>query len=165
MIMDERIHESVFIADKAVVTGDVYIGEESSIWFNCTVRGDRGSIRIGRCSNIQDNAVIHVDEGYPTVIGDNVTVGHGTVLHGCTVADSTLIGMGAIILNGAVIGKNCVIGAGALVPQNMIIPNDSLVIGCPGKIIRRVTAEEYQSNLHNAKVYVEEAKQYKSRQE
>lgn len=157
----DDIHESVFIADKAVVLGAVRVEEDSSIWFNCTVRGDRDAVRIGRRSNVQDNAVVHVDEGYPVHIGNDVTIGHGAILHGCTVEDNTLIGMGSIILNGAIIGKNCVLGAGALVTQNMIIPDNSLVIGCPGKIIRKVTEEEVQANLHNASEYVKEAKKYK----
>lgn len=156
-----KIHESTFIAEGAVVLGNIAVGEESSIWFHTTVRADLERIVIGKGSNIQDNAVVHVDTGFPVHIGDNVTVGHGAIIHGCIIEDNTLIGMGAIILNGAKIGKNCIIGAGALVTQNTIIPDNSLVVGSPAKVMRKVTEAEKQSNLHNAAVYVEEGKQYK----
>lgn len=157
-----KIHESAYIADGAVVLGDVSIGEESSIWFHVTIRGDRGGIIIGSRSNIQDNAVVHVDEGFPVYIGDGVTVGHGAVIHGCKIEDNTLVGMGAIILNGARIGRNCIVGAGALIPQNMIIPDNSLVIGFPAKIMRQVTPQEVKSNRFNADAYVEEGRKYKT---
>ncbi len=156
-----EIHESVYIADGAVVLGDVCIGEESSVWFHTTIRADRGGIRIGKGSNIQDNAVVHVDEGFPVYIGNHVTVGHSAVIHGCKIDDNTLIGMGAVILNGAKIGKNCIIGAGALVTQNMIVPDNSLVIGTPAKIMRHLTAQEMEANLSNAKEYIEESRKYK----
>ncbi len=155
-----EIHKSVYIADGAIVLGDVTIGEESSIWFHVTIRADRGEIRIGSRSNIQDNVVIHVDEGFPVSIGDGVTVGHGAVIHGCSIADNALIGMGAIILNGAKIGKNCIVGAGALIPQNMILPDNSLAIGCPAKIMRQVTPQEAESNRFNAEEYVKEGRKY-----
>ncbi len=156
-----KIHESAFIAEGAVVLGNITVGEESSVWFHSTVRADRESVTIGKRSNIQDNAVVHVDAGFSVYIGDNVTVGHGAIIHGSIIEDNTLIGMGAIILNGAKVGKNCIIGAGALVTQNMMIPDSSLVVGNPGKVMRKVTEEEKQSNLHNATVYVEEGKHYK----
>lgn len=157
------IHENSYIADGAIVLGNVSVGEESSIWFHSTVRADRAEIIIGNRSNIQDNAVVHVDEGFPVHIGNNVTIGHGAVIHGCRINDNTLIGMGAIILNGARIGENCVIGAGALVTQNMIIPDNSLVIGCPAKIMRQVTAEEVRGNLSNADEYVKESLEYRNK--
>lgn len=157
-----RIHESAYIADGAVVMGNVSVGEESSIWFHSTIRADRNAIVIGSRSNIQDNAVVHVDEDFPVHIGDHVTIGHSAVVHGCCIGDNTLVGMGAIILNGARIGKNCVIGAGALVTQNMLIPDNSLVIGCPGKVVRQVTEEECQANQHNAAEYVEVSRHYKA---
>lgn len=159
-----KIHESAYIADGAVVLGEVSIGEDCSVWFNSTVRADRASIVMGKGSNIQDNAVVHVDEGFPVHIGDNVTIGHGAIVHGCEIQDNTLVGMGAIILNGAKIGKNCMIGAGALVTQNAQIPDNSLVVGCPGKVLRQVTEAEIASNLHNATEYVEEGKKYKAAQ-
>ena len=159
---EARFHESAFIAEGAIVLGDVTLGEDCSIWFNATVRADRAAIVIGNRSNIQDNAVLHVENSFPVHIGENVSIGHGAIVHGSTVEDNTLIGMGAIILNGARIGKNCIIGAGALVPQNMVVPDNSLLVGCPGKIMRKVTEEEVQSNLHNAMEYAEEGKSYKN---
>lgn len=156
-----KVHESAYIADGAVVFGDVFIGEESSVWFHTTIRADRGEIRIGKGSNIQDNTVVHVDEGFPVHIGDYVTVGHGAVLHGCKIEDNTLVGMGAIILNGAKIGRNCIVGAGALVTQNMIVPDNSLVIGAPAKVMRQITGQEAESNLFNAKEYIKESRKYK----
>jgi len=149
--------ENRFIAPGAVVLGDVYLEENVSIWYNATVRGDREPIRIGKGSNIQDNCVVHVDAGYPVTIGENVTVGHGAILHGCIVGDNSLIGMGAILLNGCKIGKNCIVAAGALITQGTVVPDGSLVMGNPGKVKRAVTAEEIQGNIRNAKLYVEEA--------
>ena len=154
------IHESAFIAPGAIVLGDVTIEEDCGIWYHATVRGDRAPIRIGRASNIQDNCVVHVDAEHPVTIGANVTVGHGAILHGCTIEDNTLIGMGAILLNGCHIGRNCIIAAGALITQNTVIPDNSLVLGNPGKIKREVTKEEVTSILQNALHYVEEAKRY-----
>ena len=134
-----QIHDTAFIAPGAVALGDVTNGENSGIWYNAVVRGDRDSIVIGRESNIQDNAVVHLGSGYPVEIGDHVTIGHGAIIHGCK------------------IGKNCIIGAGALVTQNVEIPDNSLVIGNPGKVKRAVTEEEIRWNLKNAHIYVEEA--------
>lgn len=157
--MEDQItmHGTCYIAKEAVVKGQVEIGAQSSIWYNATVRGDTEPISIGKGTNIQDNAVIHVGRGYPVSIGDGVTIGHSAVVHGCSVGDNTLIGMGAIILNGATIGKNCMIGAGALVTQNMQIPDGSLAFGNPAKIRRPLTEEEIQSNRDNAAKYCVEA--------
>lgn len=152
-----KIHESAFIAPGAVVLGDVTIGEHVGIWYHTTIRGDRASITIGKNSNIQDNCVIHVGVGYPVEIGEGVTVGHSAIVHGSKVGDSTLVGMGAILMNGSVIGRNCIIGAGALVTQNMVIPDDSVVLGSPGKVVRQVTAKDIEANKHNADLYVQEA--------
>lgn len=143
-----------YIAEGAVVKGKVQMGEDVSIWYNATVRGDSAEIKIGDCTNVQDNAVIHVDTHYPTTIGSGVTIGHGAIVHGCTVGDNTLIGMGAIILNGASIGENCIIGAGALVTQNTTIPAGSLAFGNPAKVIRSLTPEEIESNQQNAQHYI-----------
>lgn len=158
-----RIHESAYIAEGAVIMGEVSIGEESSIWFHSTVRADRAGVTIGNRSNIQDNTVIHVDEGFPVHIGNNVTIGHGAVIHGCRINDNTLIGMGTVILNGARIGYNCVVGAGSLITQNMIIPDNSLAIGCPAKVMRQVTEEEIRGSRDNAEEYVKEGQEYKNR--
>ena len=122
-----EIAESVFVAPDAVILGDVHIGEDCSIWFHTVIRAEDAAVRIGRGSNIQDNAVVHVDKGHPVTIGNQVTVGHGAIVHGCQIGDNTLIGMGAILLNGSIIGKNCIIGAGALVTQNTIVPDNSMV--------------------------------------
>ena len=148
-----------FIAPGAIVLGEVTIGEDVGIWYHATVRGDRAPIVIGERSNIQDNAVVHVDAEHAVIIGKNVTIGHGAIIHGCEVGDNTLIGMGAIIMNGARIGKNCIVGAGALVTQNAKIPDNSLVLGNPAKIKREVTEEEIAANLRNAESYVKEARQ------
>lgn len=157
-----NIHENTFVAPGAVVLGKVTLSEECSVWYNATVRGDRERVIINKGSNVQDNAVVHVEDGYGVVIGRGVTIGHGAIVHGCNIDDNTLIGMGAIILNGAKIGKNCIIGAGALVTQNTIIPDNSLVIGNPGKVLRQVSENEIQTNRHNAQAYIEESKEYKS---
>lgn len=155
----KQIHETAFIAPGAVVLGDVTLGADVGIWYNASVRGDRGSVVIGRGSNIQDNAVVHLDSGHPVVIGENVTVGHGAIVHGCVIGDNSLIGMGAIIMNGAQIGENCIVGAGALVTQDMQVPDNSLVLGSPARVKRSVTEEEIAANLHNAQLYVEEARE------
>ena len=154
-----KIHPTAYIAPGAVVLGDVTVGEDVGIWYNAVVRGDRGPIVIGRGSNIQDNAMVHLDDPYPVMIGENVTVGHGAIVHGCTVGDNSLIGMGAILMNGAHIGKNCIVAAGALVTQHADIPDGSLVMGSPAKVKRAVTEEELAGSLRNAARYVEEARE------
>lgn len=156
---------SYYIAEGAIVRGQVEIGDGVSIWYNTTVRGDREPISLGNNTNVQDNAVIHVDTDYPTVIGQGVTIGHGAIVHGCRVDDNSLIGMGAIIMNGATIGKNCIIAAGAIVTQNMAVPDNSLVVGSPGKVRRQVTEEEVQSIRDNASHYVMEGEKQLMRQE
>ena len=155
------IDASAFVAPGAAIYGDVTIGKDCSIWFHATVRGERAPICIGDGSNIQDNCVVHVDAGHDVVIGKNVTVGHGAIVHGCKIGDNTLVGMGAIILNGAVIGKSCIVGAGALVTQNTIVPDGSMVLGSPAKVKRSVTAEEVAASIINAGHYAEEGKEYK----
>lgn len=156
------IDKTVFIADGARVLGDVEIGKNSSVWFNAVIRADLSDIKIGEGSNIQDNAVIHTSKDFGVRIGDNVTVGHGAIVHGCTVKNNVMIGMGAIVLNGAVIEENCIIGAGALVTQGKVIPAGSLVFGNPAKIVRNLTDQEIRSITDNAASYVEEAEQYKN---
>lgn len=156
-----KIHEEAFIAQGAVVLGDVTVEENASVWFHATVRGDRASVTIGKGSNVQDNCVLHVEPSHPVVIGENVTIGHSAIIHGAVIGDNTLIGMGAILMNGCRIGKNCVIGAGALITQNTIVPDNSLVLGNPGKVKREVTADEMKANIRNAAHYVTEAQEYK----
>ncbi len=156
-----QIDSTAFIAPGAVVLGDVVIGEDCSIWFHAVIRAEDAPIRIGKGSNVQDNAVVHEDAGHPVTIGEYVTIGHGAIVHGCEIGDHTLVGMGAIILNGARIGQNCVIGAGALVTQNAVIPDNSLVIGSPAKVKREVTAEDVEHSMQNALHYVEMGQAYK----
>ena len=155
------IDETAFIAEGARIIGDVTIGEGSSVWFNAVVRGDEYPITIGRHSNIQDNAVVHVGEGFSCTIGDEVSIGHGAIVHGCEVGDGTLIGMGAIILNGAKIGKSCIIGAGALISEGKEIPDNSVVIGVPGKVVRQMREEDFESRRRNIAVYVKAAREYR----
>ena len=147
--------KQIFIAPGAYVGGDVTLGNQIGIWYNAVVRGDSGSITIGDKSNIQDNCTIHTDPGYNVVIGKKVTIGHNAIVHGCTIGDNTIVGMGSILLNGAVIGKNCIIGAGALVTGKTVIPDNSLAFGNPAKVIRQLTDDEIESNHKNALHYVE----------
>ena len=149
--------EAAFIAPNAVVQGEVSIGKDVGIWYHATVRADRAPITIGEGTNVQDNAVLHVGIGFPLSLGRNVTIGHGAIVHGCTVGDGSLIGMGAIVMNGSRIGRNCIIGAGTVVTQGVEVPDNSLVLGNPGRIKRAVTEEEIAQNLENARFYVEEA--------
>jgi carbonic anhydrase/acetyltransferase-like protein (isoleucine patch superfamily) len=153
--MKEMRH--IYKADESCIIGNVEMGENVNVWYHATIRADLDKITIGTGTNIQDNVVLHVDDGYPLRIGDYVTVGHGAILHGCTVGNNTVIGMGAIVLNSAVIGENCIIGAGALITQNCRIPDCSVVLGNPGKVYRNVTEEEILHNRENAIHYVKEA--------
>ena len=157
------IDPSVFLAEGCRVTGTVTIGKDSSIWYNCVLRGDVDSITIGSCTNVQDLTLIHVDAGSPVVIGDHVTIGHSSVIHGCTIGDGSLIGMGSIILSGAKIGKDCLIGAGALVTGGMEIPDGSVVFGSPAKIRRAITEKELEINRYSAEHYMLLAEEHKNR--
>ena len=159
-----KIHESVYLAKGSAVIGDVTIGEDSAVWYNAVVRGDETPIRIGKRTNIQDNAVLHGDENHPLTIGDGVTVGHGAILHSCTVGDNVLIGMGAIVLNDAVIGDNSIIGAGALVTQRMQIPAGSIAFGNPAKVAKQASEEAIAGNRENAEIYVRLAREAKNRE-
>ncbi|MBY3987834.1 gamma carbonic anhydrase family protein [Rhodococcus fascians] len=148
------IAPDAWIAPGAVVVGDVTIGAESSIWYNAVLRGDNTSIVVGSRTNIQDGCVVHADEGSPAILGNSVTVGHNTTLHGCTIADNTLVGMGSTIMNGADIGADCIIGAGTLVPQGMSVPDRSLVVGAPAKISRTLSDDEFEHLAGSADDYV-----------
>jgi len=147
-----KIHEDSWVAPDANLIGQVVIEQGASVWFGSTIRAEHDEIRVGVGTNVQENCVMHIDPGYPLTIGENCTIGHKVMLHGCTIGDNTLVGMGAIILNGAKIGKNCLIGAGALITENKEIPDNSLVMGSPGKVVRTVDAATveslYQSALH-----------------
>lgn len=149
-----------FVATGAIVRGDVVTGDEVGIWFNAVIRSDNRKIRIGKGTNIQDNAVIHVEHDSDTVIGEYVTIGHGAIVHGCTVGDNTTIGMGATVMSYAKIGKNCIVGAGALVTMGTEVPDGSLVMGAPAKVRRMLTEEEIQQNAFNAQYYINETKMY-----
>ena len=159
-IMPE-IDESVFVAESADIIGDVKIGKNSSVWYNTVHRGDELAIRIGENTNIQDGTVVHVGLDVDTVIGDNVTVGHNALVHGCKIGNNSLVGMGAIVLNGAEIGEFCMIGAGALVTQNKKFPDGMLIIGSPAKAVRELTEEEKQSLIKSADDYCANAQKHK----
>lgn len=157
----KMIDKSVFIADGAKVIGDVEICKNGSVWFNAVIRADLGSVKIGENSNVQDNAVVHTSKDFGVQIGDNVTIGHSAIVHGCTVGNNVLIGMGAIVLDGAVIEDNCIIGAGTLVTHGKVIPAGSLAFGNPVKVVRQLTDDEIRSITDNAISYAEKAKNYK----
>ncbi|OZB80014.1 gamma carbonic anhydrase family protein [Microbacterium sp. 13-71-7] len=147
------IDPTAFLAAGARVIGSVTIGEASSVWYNAVLRADSDTITIGVGSNAQDNVSVHVDEGHPVLIGDDVSIGHNAVVHGCTIGDGSLIGMGAVVLSGAVIGSECLIAGGALVLSGMEVPDGSLVAGVPAKIRRALTASEREGLRENARVY------------
>ena len=157
-----RIAASAWVADSAQVMGEVEIGENSSLWFGAIVRGDTETIRIGDNTNIQDGSVLHADVGMPLTIGNNVTVGHQVMLHGCTVGDGALIGIGAIGLNGAKIGKGCIVGAGALVTEGKEFPDGSMILGSPAKAVRELTPAQKEGLIKSAIHYVENAELYKT---
>ncbi|HLC19070.1 MAG TPA: gamma carbonic anhydrase family protein [Thermodesulfobacteriota bacterium] len=155
------VHETVFIEESARVIGDVHIGEFSSVWFNSVVRGDVHYIRIGRRTNVQDNCTLHVTKAvYPLVLGDEITVGHGVVLHGCTIRDRCLIGMGAIILDNAEVGEDSIIGAGSVVAEGTKVPPGSLVLGVPGRVVRELRPEEKERIRRSAENYIGYARDY-----
>ena len=149
-----QIDGSVYVAPTAVVTGEVTLAAQCSVWHGAVVRADEAPISIGARTNIQDNAVVHVSSGQPVVMGEGVTVGHSAIVHGCTVGDNTLIGMGAIVLDGAVVGRDCIIGAGALVTKHTVIPDGSVVFGSPARVRHPMDAEAIAQNRRNAQVYV-----------
>jgi len=143
-----------WIAPNAVVVGKVTLKKNASVWFGCTVRGDNEDIIIGENSNVQDGSVLHTDWESPLIIGTNVTIGHMVMLHGCTIGDNSLIGIGSIVMNGVKIGKNCLIGANCLITEGKEIPDNSLVLGAPGKIVREVTPQQARGNTVSATSYV-----------
>lgn len=148
-----RLHPTVRMAETAVAAGDVTAGAGVSFWYGAVARGDLAPISIGEKTNIQDNAVLHAGEGNPLRIGAGVTVGHAAILHGCTVGDGSVVGMGAILLNGCVVGRECLIAAGALVPQGAVIPPRSLAMGSPAKVVRPLREEEISALAANAREY------------
>ena len=150
-----------YVADNAVVVGSVILGHGASVWFNSVVRGDNDLITIGEGTNIQDAAVLHVDEGVPLVLGADVSVGHQATLHGCTVEDGALVGISAVVLNHAVIGRGSLVGAGALVPEGKVIPERSLAVGTPARVVRTLTEEDAAGIERIARHYVEKARWYR----
>jgi carbonic anhydrase/acetyltransferase-like protein (isoleucine patch superfamily) len=152
--------KDVWIADTARVFGQVTLGDECSVWFGAVLRGDGDKITIGNQTNVQENAVVHVDPEFPAVIGNNCIIGHGAIVHGATLGNHVLVGMHATVLNGAKVGNYCIIGAHALVTEGAIIPDYSIVTGIPGKVIKQLTAEQIKKVERNAEVYVELGKQY-----
>ena len=145
---------STYIASNAIVVGDVTLGENVNIWYNAVLRGDSGAIAVGAGTNIQDGCILHEQ----TAVGKNCTIGHGAIVHGCTVGDNCVIGMGAIVLNGAVIGNNCIVGAGALVTGKMNAPDGSMILGSPAKVVKELTEAQIEENAHSAAHYVALAK-------
>ena len=159
-----KIHDSAFVADYVALIGDVTLGENVSVWFNTTLRGDVGSITIGSSANVQENSTLHMSHDGQIIIEENVTIGHGCIIHGATIRKNALIGMGTTILDGAEIGEGALIGAGSLVPPGKVIPPGVLALGSPVKVIRELTTEELQGNIDNAIDYQEKAVIYKEMQ-
>ena len=157
-----RMADSAWVADSAQVMGNVVLAEDSSVWFGATLRGDTETITVGRGSNVQDGSVMHADIGYPLTVGDNVTVGHMVMLHGCTIGDESLIGIGATVLNGATIGKNCLVGAGSLVTEGKTFPDGSMIMGTPAKVVKTLTPEQIEGLRRSAQHYVENAQRYRT---
>lgn len=155
--------EHHFVAENASVIGAVTLEENVSVWFNAVLRGDIEPIHIGANSNVQDGAVLHTDPGSPLHVGEHVTIGHMAMLHGCTVGSGSLIGINAVLLNNCVIGKNCLIGANALVTEGKVVPDNSLVVGAPGRIIRQLSEEEIAAMHENTLHYVEQMLHYRER--
>jgi carbonic anhydrase/acetyltransferase-like protein (isoleucine patch superfamily) len=151
-----------FAAPTAAVIGKVHFGQDSSVWWGATLRGDNELISLGAGCNVQDNAVIHTDMGSPATLHAGVTVGHLAMLHGCTIGENSLIGIGAIILNGAVIGKNCIIGAGSLIAEGKQIPDGSLVLGSPGRVLRALAPEEIERLKQSSAHYIEKSRLYRT---
>lgn len=160
---DKQVHlpDNYFVAESAIVIGNVSLGKDVSIWFNAVIRGDSELIVIGEECNIQDGAVLHTDPGYPMTLGKGVTVGHKASLHGCNVGDYSLVGINAVVLNGAKIGSHCVIGANSLVTENMEIPDGSLVMGSPAKIKRNLSLEQQMALELKAQYYVQNGQRFK----
>ena len=161
--MRPDIHETAWIADDANIIGNVELKEDSSIWFCATIRGDNEIVVVGKGTNIQENTVMHTDIGFPLTIGENCTIGHKVMLHGCEIGNNSLIGMGTVILNGAKIGDNCLIGAGALITENKVIPDGSLVMGAPGKIVRQLDDAAIARLIQSALHYRENAARFRKK--
>ena len=156
------LHDTAWVADSAQIMGNVTLAEDCSVWFGVVIRGDTETITIGKGSNIQDNSVLHADDGMPLVIGENVTVGHQVMLHGCTVGDNSLIGIQAVVLNGAKIGKNCLVGAGSLVTEGKQFPDGCMILGSPARVIRQLSPEQIEGLKMSAQHYMDNARRYQA---
>ncbi len=157
-----EIAESAWVAPDANLIGRIILGADASVWFGASLRGDNEPITVGAGSNIQENCVLHTDMGYPLTIGENCTIGHKAMLHGCTIGEQSLIGMGATVLNGAVIGRNCLIGACALITEGREIPDNSLVMGAPGKVVRQLDDAAIAGLLRSARHYQQVARRFRA---
>lgn len=157
-----QVAPSAWIADSAQVIGNVTLGPDASVWFGCVLRGDTESMSVGEGSNIQDLTVMHADYGMPLTVGKHVTVGHKVMLHGCTIGDESLIGIGAVVLNGARIGKNCLVGAGSLVTEGKEFPDGSMIMGTPARVVRQLTPEQIEGLRNSARHYIENARKFRA---
>jgi carbonic anhydrase/acetyltransferase-like protein (isoleucine patch superfamily) len=157
------IHPSAWVADSAEVIGRVTLAENASVWYGAVLRGDNDSISVGRNSNVQDGSVLHTDLGVPLVIGDDVTVGHQVMLHGCSIGDGSLVGIGAVVLNRARIGRHCIVGAGALIPEGKEFPDGVLVVGTPARVVRELTPEQIDRLQMSATHYVAQQRRHATR--
>ncbi len=157
-----QVDSTAWIADSAQVMGNVTLGRDVSVWFGCVLRGDTETMTIGEGSNIQDGTVMHADLGMPLSLGKHVTVGHKAMLHGCTIGDESLIGIGAVVLNGARIGRNCLVGAGSLVTEGKEFPDGSMIMGAPAKVVRQLTPEQMQGLRQSALNYIDNARRFRA---
>ena len=157
-----RVDSTAWIAGSAEVMGNVEIGPDASVWFGCVLRGDTEVMRIGEGTNVQDGSVLHADIGMPLTLGRHVTVGHKVMLHGCTIGDESLIGIGAVVLNGARIGKNCLVGAGSLVTEGKAFPDGSMIMGSPAKAVRQLTPEQIEGLRRSAQHYIGNARRFQA---
>ena len=157
-----QVDSTAWIADSSEVMGAVTLGPDASVWFGCVLRGDTETMTIGEGSNIQDLSVLHADRGKPLTVGKNVTVGHKVMLHGCTIGDESLIGIGAVVLNGAKIGKNCLVGAGSLVTEGKEFPDGSMIVGSPARAIRQLTPEQIEGLRQSAQHYIDNARMFRA---
>lgn len=157
-----QVDATAWVADSAEVMGQVHIDADASVWFGCVLRGDTDALHIGMGSNIQDGCVLHVDQGMPLHVGQRVTVGHRVMLHGCTVGDESLIGIGAVVLNGARIGRHCLVGAGALVTEGKVFADGSMILGSPARVVRQLTPEEIEGLRRSAQHYIDNARRFRT---
>lgn len=160
--LSPKLADSVWVADSAQVIGDVQLGENVSVWFGAVIRGDTAPIKVGSGTNVQDLSMLHADDGVPLTIGERVTIGHQVTLHGCTVGDESIIGIGAVVLNGAKIGRNCLVGAGALVTEGKEFPDGSMILGSPAKAVKDLSPDQIEGLRNSAAHYVTNGRRFSS---